>query len=37
VQWNGTNNKGEAASVEVYFFSLEIKNYRETKKMILLK
>ena len=37
VQWNGTNTKGEAASAGVYFFSLETKNYRETKKMILLK
>ena len=37
IQWDGTDNKGEAVSAGVYFYSVETEGYLETKKMILLK
>ena len=37
VQWDGTNYKGETVSAGVYFYSIEVEGYFETKKMILLK
>ena len=37
VQWNSTNNQGEPVSAGVYLYSIEAGNFRQTKKMILLK
>ena len=37
VQWNATNNQGEPVSAGVYLYSIEAGNFRQTKKMILLK
>jgi len=37
VQWNATNNLGQPVSAGVYLYSIETKDFRQTKKMILLK
>ena len=37
VQWNATNNQGQPVSAGVYFYTIQIGEYRQTKKMILLK
>ena len=37
IQWNATNNQGEPVSAGVYLYSFETKDFRQTKKMILLK
>ena len=37
VQWNGKDNSGQLVSAGVYFYSIEIDNFRQTNKMILLK
>jgi CubicO group peptidase (beta-lactamase class C family) len=37
VQWNATNNQGEPVSAGVYFYSIQAGEFRQTKKMILLK
>ena len=37
IQWNSTNNQGEPVSAGVYLYSIEAGNFRQTKKMILLK
>ena len=37
IQWNSTNNQGETVSAGVYLYSIEAGNFRQTKKMILLK
>ena len=37
VQWNATNNQGEPVSAGVYIYSIEAGEFRQTKKMILLK
>ena len=37
VQWNATNNQGQPVSAGVYLYSIEAGEYRQTKKMILLK
>ena len=37
VQWNATDNLGKPASAGVYLYSIETKDFRQTKKMILLK
>ena len=37
VQWDATNNQGQPVSAGVYIYSIETKNFRQTKKMILLK
>ncbi|MFL3005112.1 MAG: T9SS type A sorting domain-containing protein [Candidatus Neomarinimicrobiota bacterium] len=37
IQWNSTNNQGEPVSAGVYLYNIEAGDYRQTKKMILLK
>ena len=36
-QWDATNNQGQPVSAGVYVYSIETANFRQTKKMILLK
>ena len=37
VRWNSTNDQGQRVSAGVYLYSIEAGDFRETKKMILLK
>ena len=37
IQWNATNNQGQPVSAGVYFYTIQEGEYRQTKKMILLK
>ena len=37
VKWDATNNKGQPVSAGVYLYSIEVGDFRQTKKMILLK
>ena len=37
IQWNATNDKNEPVSAGVYFYTIQAGEYRQTKKMILLK
>ena len=37
VQWNATNNTGQSVSAGVYFYTIEAGNFRQTKKMVLIK
>ena len=37
VQWNATDNLGQPVSAGVYLYSIETNDFRQTKKMILLK
>ena len=37
VQWNANNNQGQPVSAGVYLYSVEAGDFRQTKKMILLK
>ena len=37
VNWNGTNSYGEAVTAGMYFYEIKSKNFKQTKKMILLK
>ena len=37
IEWNATNNLGQPVSAGVYLYIIEAKNFRQTKKMILLK
>ena len=37
VKWDGANNQGQHVSAGVYFYTIQVGVYRQTKKMILLK
>jgi hypothetical protein len=37
VQWNATNDKGEPVSAGVYLYTIQAGEFRQTKKMLLLK
>ena len=37
IQWNATNNAGQQVPAGVYLYSIETANFRQTKKMVLLK
>jgi len=37
VQWNATNNKGAPVSAGLYMYTMEVGQFRQTKKMVLLK
>ena len=37
VKWDGTNGHGKHVSAGVYFYTIQVGVYRQTKKMILLK
>ena len=37
VQWNATNNQGQQVSAGVYLYSIEAGEFKQTKKMVLLK
>ena len=37
IDWNGTNEKGIEVSGGVYFYSIQSGDFRQTKKMVLLK
>ena len=37
VNWNATNNQGQPVSAGVYLYSIEVGEFRQTKKMVLLK
>ena len=37
IQWNATNNLGEPVSAGMYFYMIQVGNFRQTKKMVLLK
>ena len=37
VQWNATNDKGSPVSAGLYLYTIEAGQYRQTKKMVLLK
>ena len=37
VQWNATNNSGQPVSAGVYLYTIEAGDFRQTKKMVLLR
>ena len=37
VQWNATNNQGQPVSAGLYLYTIEVGDFRQTKKMVLLK
>ena len=37
VQWNATNDRNESVSVGLYLYTIQAGDFRQTKKMILLK
>jgi flagellar hook assembly protein FlgD len=37
IQWNATNDKGAPVSAGLYLYTIEAGQFRQTKKMVLLK
>ena len=37
LQWNATNNQGQPVSTGLYLYTIEVGDFRQTKKMVLLK
>jgi len=37
IQWNATNNAGQPVSAGLYLYTIEAGQFRQTKKMVLLK
>ena len=37
IQWNATNDRDEAVSAGLYLYTIEVGEFRQTKKMVLLK
>jgi flagellar hook assembly protein FlgD len=37
IQWNATNNAGQPVSAGLYLYTIEAGEFRQTKKMVLLK
>ena len=37
IRWNSRNNKNQIVSAGLYFYTIQIGNFRETRKMVLLK
>ena len=37
IKWNGTNDRNERVSAGLYLYTIQAKNYSQTKKMVLLK
>ena len=37
IQWNAMNNTGQPVSAGVYLYTIEAGQFRQTKKMVLLK
>jgi flagellar hook assembly protein FlgD len=37
IQWNATNNLGEPVSAGMYIYMIQAGEFRQTKKMVLLK
>ena len=37
IQWNATNDKNEPVSAGLYLYTIQTENFRQTKKMVLLK
>ena len=37
IQWNATNNQGDAVSAGIYLYRIKVEDFIQTKKMVLLK
>ena len=37
IQWNATNDKGAPVSAGIYLYTIQAGEFRQTKKMVLLK
>jgi flagellar hook assembly protein FlgD len=37
IQWNATNNAGQPVSAGVYLYTIQAGEFKQTKKMVLLK
>ena len=37
IQWNATNNAGQPVSAGLYLYMIQVGDFRQTKKMVLLK